>query len=153
ELQNVVVLLKRGRNAIVKQSPKGRGIYLYGCASSLKEGRRYDLLVQAIKTYKGLKEVISAYKLKDKGKVDTKAYMMDASMLEDLGQNEVIVNLRGLYKNRHLWVGSRKIPLYFKNKKLRPKDGSKLKIHYAHLGYYKHLQLVIYSKKDFSVEE
>ncbi|MCF6244793.1 MAG: endonuclease/exonuclease/phosphatase family protein [Sulfurovum sp.] len=153
ELKNVVVIFKRGRNAIIKQSPSGRGVMLYGSASKLKEGYKYDLLVDAIKTYKGLKEVTSAYKLKEKGKVDVKMYMSKASNLGRLKQNEVVVDIVGMYKNRYLYIRDKKIPIYFKKRKLTPKNGSKLKIHYAHLGYYKKEQLVIYSKKDFTIME
>ena len=153
ELKDVVVVLKRGRNAIVKQSPNGRGILLYGCATKLKEGYKYNLLVDALKTYKGLKEVTSAYKLKQKGKVDTSVYMKHAPSLDALQQNEVITGITGIYKKRHLYIGYKKVPIYFKKKKLTPKNGSKIKIHYAHLGYYKKAQLVVYSKKDFTVME
>jgi len=153
ELKDVVVVFKRGRNAVVKQSPNGRGVMLYGCASKLKEGYTYDLLVDSIKTYKGLKEVTSAYTLKQKGKVHTKAYVRDSSSLETLQQNEVVTGITGIYKNRHLYVGDKKVPIYFKKKKLTPKNGSKIKIYYAHLGYYKKAQLVVYSKKDFTVME
>lgn len=153
KLENVVVVLKRGRNAVIKQSPKGRGVFLYGCASKLEEGQKYDLLVDGIKTYKGLKEVISAYKLKDKGAVDTRAYMSQAQALHTLSQNEVLRDVKGVYKNRHLYVGNKKIPIYFKKKKSTPSNGSKLKIHYAHLGYYKKEQLVVHSTKDFTVLE
>ena len=151
ELQDIVVVLKRGRNAVIKQTPRGRGIFLYGCASKLKEGYKYDLLVDAIKTYKGLKEVVSAYKLKDKGVVNTKSYIAKYSTY--LAQNEIVKDLQGVYKNRHLYVGDRKIPIYFKKKKNTPENGTKLKIHYAHLGYYKKEQLVVYSKKDFEIME
>ena len=41
----------------------------------------------------------------------------------------------------------------FKKKKPAPPNRSRLKIHYAHLGYYKKLQVVIYSKKDFEILE
>jgi len=152
-LNDCVVVLKRGRNAVIKQDSKGRGIILYGCASTLKEGHKYDLLIDAIKTYKGLKEITSAYKLKDKGKVNAKMYMYPATKLGILKQNEVVTNIVGLYKNRYLYIGDKKIPIYFKKKKLTPKNGSKLKIDYAHLGYYKRIQLVIYTKKDFTIME
>ena len=151
ELHDVVVVLKRGRNAVVKQSPNGRGVFLYGCASKLKEGHKYDLLVDGIKTYMGLKEVISAYKLRDKGLADTEAYISDFST--SLVQNDIVKDVEGVYKNRHLYVGDIKIPIYFKKKKSTPKNGTHLKIHYAHLGYYKKEQLVVYSTKDFTVLE
>lgn len=154
-LDNIVVLLKRGHNAVVKQTEKGRGVYLYGCAGALKEGHAYDLRVEAIKTYKGLKEITNAYKLKDRGMVRLDAYYLNVNAFgnKNLKQNEVIHKMTGVYKNGYLYIDGKKIPIYFKNKKLTPKNGSQLKIHYAHLGYYKQLQLAIYDKKDFEILE
>lgn len=154
ELEDVVVVLKRGRNAVVKQRVDGRGIFLYGCANTLKEGYRYDLLVEGIKTYKGLKEITHAYKLEDKGLVDREKYMLSDERFtsKKLRQNEVIKNLSGVYKNHFLYLKDKKIPIYFKKRKLTPPNGSRLKIHYAHLGYYKKMQIVIYSKKDFEID-
>jgi len=155
ELKNVAVVLKRGNHAIVKQSKSGRGIFLYGCAANLKEGYRYDLLVDSMKSYKGLKEITSAYVLKDRGKLDIRHYTLIQKELnqKSLRQNEVLRDIIGLYKNHFLYVNGLKIPVYFKKKKHRPKNGVKLKIYYAHLGYYKQLQLVIYNTKDFTVLE
>lgn len=155
ELHDVVVVLKRGRNAVIKQSKSGRGVFLYGCASKLEEGHTYDLLVEGIKTYKGLKEVTHAYKLKDKGITNHKAFAWDYDTLEKntLVQNEVLKEIVGMYKNRYLYTNDKKIPIYFKKKKLTPKNGTHLKIHYAHLGYYKKEQLVVYSQKDFEILE
>lgn len=155
QLDNVVVVLKRGRNAIVKQSVNGRGIYLYGCAGRLKERHQYNLLVEGIKTYHGLKEITHAYSLEDKGLVDNEKYMLNADRFasKKLLQNEVLKEISGIYKNNFLYLNDKKLPVYFKKKKLTPANGSRLKIHYAHLGYYKKLQVVIYSKKDFEVLE
>jgi hypothetical protein len=129
---------------------------VYGCQGKLQEGYRYDLLVEGIKVYRGLKEVTHAYKLKERGKIKNLQhfYVKKEDLFQDkLQQNEVLQNIVGTYRNRHLYAGGQKIPIYFKKKKLTPKNGSKLKIDYAHLGYYKKLQLVIYSKKDFTVLE
>ena len=155
QLDDVVVVLKRGRNAVVKQHVDGRGIYLYGCAGSLKEGHRYNLLVEGIKTYHGLKEITHAYILEDKGLVDSEKYMLSADRFtsKKIPQNEVLKEISGIYKNNFLYLKDKKTPIYFKKKKLTPANGSHLKIHYAHLGYYKKLQVVIYSKKDFKVLE
>jgi len=152
-VNDVVVVMKRGRNAVVKQTVQGRGVFLYGCAGKLKEGHKYDILIDDIKTYKGLKEVTSAYKVKEKGIVDVKSYLSQGSDLSRLKQNEVIINLKGIYKNRYFYIGNKKLPIYFKKKNITPKNGTKLKIHYAHLGYYKREQLVIYRKKDFEILE
>ena len=149
-LKDVVVVLKRGKYAVIKQSPKGRGIFLYGSVQDMKEGHVYDVEVQEITNYKGLKEITSLVKRKEKGKAELTPYYQPLSIQR---QNEVIRNIVGVYKKRHLTINGEKIPVYFKNKKLTPKNGAKLKIHYAHLGYYKKLQLVIYSKKDFEIME
>ena len=150
ELKGAVVVLKRGRYAVVKQTAKGRGIFLFGCVNGLKEGRKYDFLVQDITNYKGLKEITDLVKIKEIGTVNLNTFY---GSLKDMKQNEVLKAFNAVYKNKNLYIDGQKIPVYFKNKKLTPKNGSKLKIHYAHLGYYKKLQLVIYSHKDFTVLE
>jgi len=149
-LHDVVVVLKRGKYAVVKQTPQGRGIFLYGAASDLEEGKVYDFRVQELSSYKGLKEITALVKLKEKGSTDLTPFYRT---LEAKRQNEVLKDIVAVYKNRHLIINGKKIPVYFKNRKLTPENGSKLKIHYAHLGYYKKLQLVIYSKKDFDILE
>ena len=149
-LKNVVVVFKRGKYAVVKQTTEGKGVFLYGSASSLEEGRSYDILVHAIATYKGLKQITHFHVLKKNGSFDLKNFYKS---LDIQTQNEVVHNVEGVYKNKYLYIDSKKIAIYFKNKKLTPKNGSKIKIHYAHIGYYKRLQLVIYSKKDFTILE
>ena len=149
-LEDVVVVLKRGRYAVVKQSPNGRGIFIFGAVQGIKEGMKFDIRVQEISTYKGLKEITALVKLKEKGRVDITPYYAPLDVMQ---QNEVVRNLTGMYKNKYFYVNGKKIPLYFKNRKLAPKNGSKIKIDYAHLGYYKKLQLVVYSKKDFTILE
>ena len=150
KLEDAVVVLKRGRYAVVKQIAKGRGIFLYGCVNGLEEGRKYDLLVQDITSYKGLKEITDLVKIKDKGSIELNPFY---STLNSMRQNEVLKEFDASYTNKNLYIDGNKIPVYFKNRKLTPKNGSKLKIYYAHLGYYKKLQLVIYSKKDFKIIE
>ena len=156
ELKNVLVILKRGNYAVIKQAKHGRGVMVYRCMGKLEEGHRYNLLVEGIKTYRRFKEVTHAYVIKERGieKNLRPFYAKKENLFKgSLEQNEVIRNLVGIYKNRHLLVGGQKIPIYFKKKKLTPKNGSRLKIDYAHLGYYKKLELVIYSKKDFEILE
>ncbi len=149
-LEDAVVVLKRGRYAVLKQTPKGRGIFVFGAVRDMKEGMKLDIRVQEISTYKGLKEITALVKLKEKGMFDLDPYY---ASLENMRQNEVVRDLTGVFKNRHFYVNGKKIPIYFKNRKLTPKNGTKLKIAYAHLGYYKKLQLVVYSKKDFTILE
>jgi len=154
-LKDAVVVMKRRNHAVIKQSPHGRGVYLYGCAKGLKEGYSYDLLVQNITSYNGLKEVTDVIALEEKGKVDLNAYYHSSQVLQqhNLKQNEVIRDIAGVYRNKKLIMKGKKFPIYFKKKKDTPPNGAKLKIDYAHLGYYKKLQLVVYSHKDFTVLE
>ena len=155
-VQNAVVIWKQRGNAIIKQTKEGRGIFLFGCAGEFEVGKKYDLLVRAMKEYKGLKELTHVYVLKEKGEENVSKYLLkQADLSEKIStrQNEVIIDLVGMYKNRHFYVAGRKIHIYFKKKNSTPVNGSKLKIDYALLGYYKKLQLVIYSQKDFRVLE
>jgi endonuclease/exonuclease/phosphatase family metal-dependent hydrolase len=155
-LKDAVVLWKKRGNALIKQHPKGRGIFLYGCADGLKEGRVYDLLVRRIKTYHGLKEVTHAYILNEKAERDIGAYLLtqdDFTKAIATRQNELFKDLKGVYREGYFYVSGRKIPIYFRKRNETPPNGSKLKIAYVHLGYYKHLQLVVYSPKDFTVME
>ena len=149
-LKDVVVVLKRGRYAVIKQTANGRGIFLYACVNGLKEGMKYDLLVQNITSYKGLKEITDLVKIKEKGSADLNPFYSSSNSMR---QNEVLKEFIATYKNKNLYINGNKISVYFKNKKITPENGSKLKIHYAHLGYYKKLQLVIYSEKDFTILE
>ncbi|MCF6207334.1 MAG: endonuclease/exonuclease/phosphatase family protein [Sulfurovum sp.] len=150
KLENVVVLLKRGRYGVIKQSPKGRGVFLYGAVQGLKEGHRYDVTVQDIHTYKGLKEITALVKTSDRGSTDLSAYY---GTIEHMRQNEVVRGLTGVYQRGYFYTDGKKIPIYFKNRKLTPPNGAKLKIAIAHIGYYKRLQLVVYSKRDFTILE
>ena len=149
-LKNAVVVLKRGRYGVIKQSSKGRGIFLYGTVRGLKEGMKYDLQVQDIGTYKGLKEITGLVRLESKGEADLTPYYATPEVMR---QNEVFKELVGTVKKGYFYTGGKKIPIYFKNRRLTPPDGSKLKIDVAHLGYYKKLQLVVYSRKDFTILE
>jgi exonuclease III len=149
-LHNAVVVLKRGRYAILKQKPKGRGIFVYGAVQGLDEGRQYDLEVQDISDYHGLKEITSMVMLQEKGDVDLTPYY---GTLGEEQQNEVVRHLTGVYKNGYFYVDGEMIPIYFKNRRLLPPNDVKLKIDVAHIGYYKRLQLVLYSRKDFKILE
>lgn len=155
-LKDTVVIWKQRGNALIKQRPKGRGIFLYGCAYGLEQGRAYDLLVRGIKAYHGLKEITHAYILQQKGSADIARHLLtqrDLAGPSAKRQNELFNNIVGVYQNGYFYAGGQKFPIYFKKRKRIPPNGSKLKIAYAHLGYYKKLQLVVYSPDDFEILE
>ncbi|MEA3418128.1 MAG: endonuclease/exonuclease/phosphatase family protein [Campylobacterota bacterium] len=151
-LEGCIVIFKRGNNAVIKQSPKGMAIYLYGAARGLKEGGQYDLTVSEIKEYRGLKEIIGIDRVKKRGEAKPDDYYLKAGALDSGDpalQNQIFVNLTGIYRKEKLEIDGKQIPIFFKRKKWKPKEGSKIKILYAHLGYYHKPQLVIYGRKDF----
>ncbi len=156
-LENVIVIWQRGANAIVKQTPHGRGVFLYKCAKGLKEGNKYDLLIHEIKTYNGLKEVIHLSIVKQKtSDIPMQSFILNAKNLDmpiANRQNEIIQNISGIYRNNKIYFSNKSLPIFFKTKASLPKDGSKIKISYGHLGYYKKLQLVVYHKNDFEILE
>ncbi len=155
KLNRCHVILKRGDDAIIKQSAEGMAIYLYGAARALEEGKCYDLVVSEISSYKGLKEITRISQVQKQKSIDLQKYYLsqDALKSEDPTlQNQIFVNMTGIYRNKHLEIDGKKIAIYFKKKRDRPKEGSRLKIVYAHLGYYRKPQLVIYNQKDF-IEE
>jgi len=149
-LKDAVVVLKRGRYAVIKQSPKGRGIFVFGAVRGLEEGRRYDLRVDEAGSYRGLKEITAMVKLTEKGTTALSAYY---GSIEKPRVNDVVRNITGVYRNGYLYTGSQRMAIYFKNRKLMPKNGTQLTIYYAHIGYYNHIQLVVYSKKDFHIRK
>ncbi|MCB4776116.1 MAG: hypothetical protein LGB73_05000 [Sulfurovum sp.] len=148
-LKDVVVVLERGRSVVIKQYPKGRGVFVFGLVG-LREGHRYDLTIQTIHTYKGLKEITAISHITEKGRVALSAYY---GSFDKMRQNEVVRNLVGVYQKGYFCTDGKKIPIYFKSRKLIPRNGTKIKIAIAHIGYYRRLQLVIYSKKDFTILE
>ena len=156
QLQGCTVIFKRGDNAVIRQSPEGMAIYLYGAARGLEEGERVDMTVSEIKEYKGLKEITRIEHVKKRGIDDPEKYYYPQKMLnidDPALQNQIFSNLAGIYRKGNLEIDGKKIPVYFKKRKLKPKEGSRLKIFYAHLGYYRKPQLVIYDRHDFEVEK
>ena len=151
-LKNVAVTLKRGSHAVIKQ--KGhRGIFVYGSAHELHEGRCYDLLAEGVKSYKGLREVTAVYVKKEHGSCNVNELLWTQNDLlrYPFRQNEVTKEIEGIYDGRYLHIGDKKIALYFKKGHLKPSPGSLIRIKRAHLGFYNKPQLVIYRKHDFKV--
>lgn len=156
QLSNVTVIYQHDNHAIIKDD-SNRAIFLYNCAEHLKESYQYDLIVQQLKNFQGLMEIIQISNIKEKVKnSDYKKYYLNGSTinLHDLNhQNEIITNLQGQYHNGYLHYGQgQKIRLYSKEKSLLPKNGQNITIINTHLGYFKNqAQLIIYKQSDFSV--
>ena len=152
-LKDIVVVKKIKNNAIIKQTPKGRGVYLFGCADELEEGYRYDIRVDSITTYYGLKEITQIYIKKRNSHIDTSPYYLTQKNLKDIRANEIIKDIEGVYKDGFLYIDGNKIAIHFRKKRDKPKNHTRIKINYAHIGYYNGVNLVIQSKKDFTILE
>ncbi len=154
-LKDVSVIYQSKLASIIKD--KTRAIYIYSKAKNLKLGHKYDIQVNQITTYNGLKEI------KDFSIIDEKNYnktykelFLDAKNIDILNpkyQNEIITNLEGKVQNKKLFFTKDKyIKLYAKNKKDLPKNNSNIRFETAHLSVYKgNIQILIHSKKDYKV--
>jgi endonuclease/exonuclease/phosphatase family metal-dependent hydrolase len=156
-IDNAVVIWKRGNNAIIKQSRNGRGVILYKCANKMQEGGTYEILIHEIKSYNGLKEITNLSIVKQKNlRVSASSFLLPSSVLGKtayMRQNEMFTNIQGVYNNKKLRTNNGIYSIYFQNRGTKPTDGDKIKILYAHLGYYKGLQLVIHDRDDFIILE
>lgn len=154
--KDITVIYKDNDNAIIKD--KVKAVYLYKNASILKLGYTYDLEINQIANYNGLKEVKDFSIIKEKTKNGNfKSLYLDAKKIDILDfqyQNEIVTNLSGIVKNRKLYFDKNKyIKLYAKNKNDLPKDGQNITFKSAHLGIYKgNVQILIHNKNDYKVE-
>jgi endonuclease/exonuclease/phosphatase family metal-dependent hydrolase len=151
-LKNVKVIFKRRDVAIIKQTPNGRGMYIFRETSKLQEGKRYDMDIERIEEYKGLQEITKISNIKPLGDFDTQEYIRDAAKgfdIKQIKQNELYSNIVGIYKNRKLYINNQKIDIFFKDKNAIPPNGSKIKIDFGHIGYYYQKQIVIYDGDDY----
>ena len=156
-LKDAVVIYKNRNKAIIKQQ-NNRAIYIYKNAKSLKLGFIYDIQVNQIKNYNGLKE-IEDYEILDKKEkfYDIKSLYLDVNkqnILDFNNQNEIITNLKGIVKNRKLHFDGKTINLYAKDKSILPKHKQKIFIKTGHLSVYRgNIQILIHKKSDYKVEE
>ena len=155
-LKDVKVILKRGDSAIIKESIKGRGIILYRCAKELKDGESYDIAVYQLGSYRGLKEVLDIAIVSSKGSFSKESYYLKSSALDFTNREligEVVSSIEGIYRDRKLIIGEKSFPIYFKQRGTTPKNGTKIKIYVAQIGYYNGMQLVVWSPEDFKILE
>ncbi|AXH10135.1 endonuclease [Malaciobacter halophilus] len=152
-VKDAVVIYKNNKSAIIKQK-NNHAIFIYD-AKNLKEFYSYDLKIFDIKSFHGLKEVKSFAIIKEKNKINNiEDYYLNSNydLTKLKYQNEVVKNLEVIYKNRYAYYNNKKIRLYFKNKKLIPKNNTKLLLKKAHIGYFRQeAQLVIYKNSDFKL--
>ncbi|HJE02661.1 MAG TPA: endonuclease, partial [Aliarcobacter thereius] len=153
-LNNIVVLYKHENKAIIKQK-NDRAIYIFKDAEDLELAFSYDLQINQIYDFYGLKEIkdFNIIKKKEKNN-DYKKLFLDASkndIFDFKFENEVISNLEGIYKKSYLYLNnSKKIKIFTKDKNILPKENSKIFINEAQLGSFKgNIQIILHKKSDF----
>ena len=144
-LKNVKVILKTKYHAVIKQEKGGRAIFIYG-ANGLEEGGEYDLLVNKIKNYHGLHEIVDFNIEYIYAKLNIKDYYFKGilNFTNKTLENEVLEELEGVYRENNLYTNNKSYPIYFKNRASRPKNGTYLKLKKVQIGYYNRLQFVVW---------
>jgi endonuclease/exonuclease/phosphatase family metal-dependent hydrolase len=156
-LKDVKVIFKHRDTAIIKQHPEGRAILLYRCAAEMEVGQSYDILVYLKKQYKGLDELVDISVVRERTTIRSTDYIprfTPEMMNQRVFINEVVAKIEGVIKKRKIIVNSTPVALYFKKGIKRPKDGSRIRIKRAQIGYYKnHNELVVWDQNDYQVLE
>ncbi|RBQ28498.1 endonuclease/exonuclease/phosphatase family protein [Aliarcobacter vitoriensis] len=156
-LDDIVVIYKNENQAIIKQK-NSRAIYIFKDAKDLKLGYSYDIQVNEIYDFYGLKEIKEFVILKEKNQVnDYKTLFLDASKIDIFDfkyENEVITNLSGEIRKGKLFFNNKTINIFAKDKSILPKDGEKINILEAQLGSFKgNMQIIFHKKTDYKVEK
>jgi endonuclease/exonuclease/phosphatase family metal-dependent hydrolase len=156
-LNAVNVIFKQKDTVIIKQHPEGRAILLYRCAGAMQEGHAYDITAFLKKQYKGLDELVDIAVEQERGAVEIAPYLQTFApemMQEKRFVNEVVRGIEGRYQKREIIVAGTAVPLYFKKGVKRPKEGSRIRIKRAQIGYYKnHNELVVWDQNDYRILE
>lgn len=155
-IKDLIVIYKNKKSAIIKQK-NNKAIYIYKTAKDLKIGHSYNLKINQIDNYHGLKEIKDFEIIKNNGKdYEYKSLILDANKIDIFNsnyQNQIIKNLKGQFKNKKLYFNGKSIKLFAKDKTLLPKNNQNISIINAHLGTYRgNAQILIHKKSDYKVE-
>lgn len=155
-LNDVTVIYKDNEKAIIKKQ-NDRAIYIYKNAEDLKLGFSYNLQINQIKDYNGLKEIINFVIVDEKKQINNyEDLYLNASKIDIFDfkyQNEVISNLKGTVKNSRLYINEDKyIKLYSRDKDFIPKNTEEITILNAQLAPYKgNMQIIIHKQTDYKI--
>jgi endonuclease/exonuclease/phosphatase family metal-dependent hydrolase len=160
-INNSLIIYKISSNSAIAKEKGKRAIYLYKCAGQLKIGNKYNFTINEIDNFNGLIEVTNISNIKsisDK-KEHIKNYFLEAKDIDIFNlkyQNEIVKNLKGIYKNRYLYFTyngkNKKIRLYAKDKNILPKDNQNIIVNSGHISIYKSkVQITLHKKSDYIV--
>lgn len=129
---------------------------IYKPPKKLKIGYSYDLTVNSIDRYHGLKEIKSVSNITNKKRVDNyETFYKDGNRIDLFdfnNQNNIVKNLTGIYKNNYLYFSNKKIKLYFKKGVKKPDQGKTITIRSGHLSVYKtKIQITLYQEDDIKI--
>lgn len=155
-IKNGIVIYKNQNGLILKQKG-GRAIYVYNAPTDMELGGIYDVRVSKIDDFKGLKEIKNIVDKKRVGADNVKDYYLRANGI-DLSnasiQNEVVTGVEGVVsKGKFVYDGGKPIKIYFKDKEIKPKSLTKIRLLSAHAAFFNEPQIVIYKSDDFQTLE
>lgn len=155
EIKKVSVIYKHKNLAILK-AKHDRAIVVYKDTKKLELGFTYDVKINKIKEYNGLKEITKIEVIKKYPYNNNyKEFFLNAKEIDIMNENyinDIITNISGIYKNRYLYFDNKKIRVYSKNKDFLPKNGESINIINAHLSFYRDkMQITIHKKSDINV--
>lgn len=155
-LEDVIVIYRTDKLAIIQQTKKDKAILIYKPSSKLRKGSKYNLVVEKLDQFHGLKEIkkVSNIVLNEEN-IEYQQYYLDAKTIDLFDEkytNNIIYNLKGVYRKKHLHFGLQKIPLYFSKAIKKPEEGKTISISSGHLSIFKStVQIVLHTKDDFRV--
>ncbi len=156
KLSDVTIIYKSNNIAIIKKTNNDKAIMIYKPPLKLKVGFIYDFIVQEIDTYNGLKEIKKISNIVQKQKNSHfKDLYLDGSTIDLKDEkylNNIVYNIKGVYKKRYLYFKNKRIRVYFKKGIKIPKDGKKISISSGHLSIYKSsMQIMLHRDNDFKI--
>ena len=155
KLKDLIVIYKSKNIAILKQANDDKSIMVYKPQDKLNLSYIYDLQVDKIDTYFGLKEIKKFSNITKRSKfADYKKFYLDGNTI-DLNNpkyiNSIVYNLKGIYSKKYLYFNNSKIRLYFPKGIKKPEEKEKILISSGHVSIYKSsMQIVLHSQQDFS---
>jgi hypothetical protein len=155
-LNNAIVIYKNNEKVIIKK-PNDRAIFIYNNAQDLKLGHSYNLQINQIFDFRGLKEIKEFTTLDQLEEITNyKSLYLDANSVDIFDfkyENEVITNLTGVVKNSKLYLNDDKyIEIYCHTRNILPKNGTTITITSGHLASYMgKMQINLYRSTDFKI--